>query len=97
MKDQTIQTEWLAIPSNVVDPVPAEVTKYIRHMNNNKEPGSDYLNIEIIKATDEDSKMMAQLTNLCKSLLKESGKRDLEDPSMCLSTRKGTTLTARTI
>ena len=39
-KDQTIQAEWLAIPSTVVDPVPAvlpaEVTKTIRHINNNK-------------------------------------------------------------
>ena len=39
-KDQTIQAEWLAIPSTVVDPVPAvlpaEVTKTMRHINNNK-------------------------------------------------------------
>ena len=43
-KDQTIQAEWLAIRSTVVDPVPAvlpaEVTKTIRHINNNKAPGS---------------------------------------------------------
>ena len=71
-KDQTIQAEWLAIPSIVVDPVPAvlaaEVTKTIRHINNNKAPGSDDLNI---KAIDDDSKMMAQLTHLCNQIITE--------------------------
>ena len=48
-KDQIIQAEWLAIPSNVVDPMtaalPAEVTQAIRHINNNKATGFDDLNI----------------------------------------------------
>ena len=74
-KDQTIQAEWLAIPSIVVDPVPAflpaEVTQTIRHINNNKAPGSDDLNIELIKAIDDDSKMMAQLTHLCNQIITE--------------------------
>ena len=74
-KDQTIQAEWLAIPSTVVDPVPAvlpaEVTKTIRHINNNKAPGSDDLNIELIKAINDDSKMMAQLTHLCNQIITE--------------------------
>ena len=70
------QAEWLAIPSIVVHPVPAvlpaEVTKYIRHINNNKAPGSDDLNIELIKATnDDDNKMMAQLTHLCNQIITE--------------------------
>ena len=55
-KDQTIQ---------------AEVTKTIRHINNNKAPGSDDLNIELIKAIDDDSKMMAQLTHLCNQIITE--------------------------
>ena len=74
-KDQTIHADWLAIPSIVVDPVPAvlpaEVTKAIRHINNNKAPGSDDLNIELIKAIDDDSKMMAQLTHLCNQIITE--------------------------
>ena len=74
-KDKTIQAEWLAIPSNVVDPVPvvlpAEVTKSIRHTNNNKTPGSDDRNIELIKAINDDSKMMAQLTHLCNQTITE--------------------------
>ena len=74
-KDQTIHADWLAIPSIVVDPVPAvlpaEVTKTIRHVNNNKAPGSDDLNIELIKAIDDDSKMMAQLTHLCNQIITE--------------------------
>ena len=74
-KDQTIHADWLAIPSIVVDPVPAvlpaEVTKTIRHINNNKAPGSDDLNIELIKAIDDDSKMMAQLTHLCNQIITE--------------------------
>ena len=74
-KDQTIHADWLAIPSIVVDPVPAvlpaEVTKAIRHINNNKTPGSDVLNIELIKAIDDDSKMMAQLTQLCNQIITE--------------------------
>ena len=74
-KDQTIHADWLAIPSIVVDPVPAvlpaEVTKSIRHINNNKAPGSDDLNIELIKAIDDDSKMMAQLTHLCNQIITE--------------------------
>ena len=74
-KDQTIHAEWLAIPSIVVDPVPAvlpaEVTKTIRHINNNKAPGSDDLNIELIKAIDDDSKMMARLTHLCNQIITE--------------------------
>ena len=74
-KDQTIQAEWLAIPSIVVDPVPAvlaaEVTKTIRHINNNKAPGSDDLSIELIKAIDDDSKMMAQLKHLCNQIITE--------------------------
>ena len=48
-KDQTIQAEWLSIQSNVLEPVhavlPAEVIKYMRHINSNKSPGSDDLNI----------------------------------------------------
>ena len=59
-KDQTIHAEWLSVG---VDPVPAvlpaEVTKTIRHINNNKAPGSDDLNIELIKAINDDSKTMA--------------------------------------
>ena len=74
-KDQTIQAEWLAIPIIVVYPVPAvlpaEVTKTIRHINNNKAPGSDDLNIELIKAIDDDSKMMAQLKHLCNQIITE--------------------------
>ena len=66
-KDPTIQAEWLAIPSIVVDPVPAvlpaDVTKTIRHINNNKAPGSDDLNIELIKAINDDSNMMAQVAD----------------------------------
>ena len=102
-KDQTIQAEWLAIPSTVVDPVPAvlpaEVTTTIRHINNNKAPGSDDLNIELIKAINDDSKMMAQLTHLCNQIITE-GKWPAEFRGsiyMCLSTRKGTKWTARTI
>ena len=73
-KDRTIQAECRAIQSmqykviNVVDPVPAflpaEVTKAIRHINNNKAPGSDDINIELIKVINDDSKTMAQLTHL---------------------------------
>ena len=74
-KDQTIQAEWLAIPSIVVDPVPAvlpaEVTKNIRLINNNTGPGSDDLNIELIKAIDDDSKMIALLTHLCNQIITE--------------------------
>ena len=74
-KDQTIKAEWLAIPSTVVDPVPAvlpaEVTKTIRHINNNKAPGSGDLNIELIKAINDDSKMIAQLTHLCNQIITE--------------------------
>ena len=51
--------------------LPAEVTKTIRHINNNKAPGSDDLNIELIKAIDDDSKMMAQLTHLCNQIITE--------------------------
>ena len=61
--------------STVVDPVPAvlpaEVTKTIRHININKAPGSDDLNIELIKAINDDSKMMAQLTHLCNQIITE--------------------------
>ena len=39
--------------------------------NNNKAPGSDDLNIELIKAIDDDSKMMAQLTQLCNQIIIE--------------------------
>ena len=74
-KDQTIQAEWLVIPSTVVDPVhtvlPAEVTTTIRHINNNKAPGSDDLNIELIKAINDDSNMMAQLSYLCNQIITE--------------------------
>ena len=74
-KYQTIHAEWLAIPSIVVDPVPAvlpaEVTKTIRLINNNKAPGSDDLNIELINAIDDDSKMMAPLTHLCSQIITE--------------------------
>ena len=72
-KDHASQAERLAIPSNVVDTVPAvltpEVTKAIRHINNNKGPGYDDLNIELIKAINGDSKMMAQLTHLCNQII----------------------------
>ena len=51
--------------------LPAEVTKTIRHINNNKAPGSDDLNIELIKVIDDDSKMMAQLTHLCNQIITE--------------------------
>ena len=68
-RDQTIQAEQLAISSIVIDPVPAvlpaEVTKTIRHINKNKAPGSDDLNMELIKVFNDDSKMMAKLTHLC--------------------------------
>ncbi len=74
-KDQTIQAVWLAIPSNVVDPVPAflpaEVTKAIRHINNNKPPVSDDLNMAFIKAINGDSKTMTQLTHLCNQTITE--------------------------
>ena len=74
-KDQSTHAEWLAIPSNVVYPVPAvllaEVTKAIRHINNNKAPGSDDLNIELINAINGDSKMMAQLTHLWNQIINE--------------------------
>ena len=74
-KDQTIQAERLAIPSIVVDPepavLPAEVSKTIRHINNNKAPGSDDLNIELIKAINDDTEMMAQLTHLCNHIITE--------------------------
>ena len=65
-KYQTIQAEWLAIPSIVVYLVPAvlpaEVTQSISNINNNKAPGSDDRNIELIQAINDVSKMMAQLT-----------------------------------
>ena len=51
--------------------LPAEVTKYIRHINNNKVPGSDDLNIELTKAINDDSKMMARLTHLCNQIISE--------------------------
>ena len=75
-KDQTIQAGWLAIPSIIVDPVPAvlpaEVTTSIRHFTNNKAPGSDDLNIEIIKAKDDDSKMIAaKLTHFWNQIIPE--------------------------
>ena len=73
-KDQTIQAEWLAIPSTVVDPVPSvlpEVTKTIRHINNNKAPGSDDFSIELIKDINGDTMMMAQLTHLCNQIITE--------------------------
>ena len=48
-KGQTIQAEWLAILSNVVDPVPAalpaDITTTIIHIDNNTAPGSDDLNL----------------------------------------------------
>ena len=73
--DQTIQADWLAIPSIVVNPVPAvlpaEVTQTIRHINNNKAPGSDDLNIELIKAINDDGKMTTQLTYLCSQIITE--------------------------
>ena len=96
-----MRREWLAISSIVVGPMPAvlpaDVPKSIRHSNNNKAPGSDDLNIEVIKDINDYSKMMAQLTHLCNQIITE-GKWpvNLEDPSMCLSTRR-TTWTARTI
>ena len=49
--------------------LPAEITKTIS--NNNKSPGSDDLNIEFIKAIDDDSKTMAQLTHLCNRIITE--------------------------
>ena len=70
-----MQADWLAILSIVVDPVPvvlpAEVTKTIRHINTNEAPGSNDLNIELIKVIDDDSKMMAQLTHLCNQIIIE--------------------------
>ena len=45
--------------------------KAIRHINNNKAPGSDDLNIELIKAINDDSKMMAQLAHLCNQIITE--------------------------
>ena len=51
--------------------LPAEVTKTARHINNNKAPGSDDLNIELIKAIDDDSKIMAQLIHLCNQIITE--------------------------
>ena len=74
-KGPPIQAEWLAIPSTVVDPVPAvlpaEVTKTIRHINNNKAPGSDDLDIDIIRAINDDSNVMVQLTHLCNKIITE--------------------------
>ena len=74
-KDQTIHAEWLAIPTNVADPVPAvlpaEGTPSIRHINNNKAPGSNDLNTQLIKAIDDGSKMMAQLPRLCNQIITE--------------------------
>ena len=58
--------------SNTVPAVlPAEVTKTLIHINNSKAPGSDDLNIELIKAIDDDSNMIAQLTHLCNQIITE--------------------------
>ena len=71
---------------------------FIRHINNNKAPGSDDLNIELIKAIDDDSKMMAQLTHLCNQII-TTGKWPAEFRGYIYVPiyKKGEKLTARTI
>ena len=75
IRQSTLNGSQYQVGPIAVDPVPAvlpaEVTKTIRHINNNKAPGSDDLNIELIKAIDDDSKMMAQLTHLCNQIITE--------------------------
>ena len=65
-KDQTARAGWRVIPSNVLYQVQAvllaEVKKTSSHSNNNKAPGFDNLNIELVKGMDE-ADMFAQLTD----------------------------------